>query len=392
MVKKIIKRDEKGAIIVEATIVLPLFIFAILIILSVIDICYVQAKMSVALNSAAKEMSQYGYLYTTFELDEHLSGEGGKSSELMGSLGEVFNKLGGQTEGFSDELSGMFSTTGSIASGDSVAEYAKDALGMTLAKQLVKKNLVSYKDDTAENFLRRNQVVDGVDGLNFLYTSFLTNADQNEVDIVVSYEIRVLRLLNMDFKFRFVQRATSKVWGKGVSLTNTDSDETSSDAASIWDNNDLSRGKEIVKNEKKNYTYTSDGQGFHAYNKETNEYVRIISINTNDDKYSNPETAQGEIRKALVSTYSSLYTSVGFIKDNVTVQDSTGNDVTVSTPEEGRTYRIVLVVPDNADLATIKAAVEAFEAERAELGDIVTVEIKTGYGSPTISEDVSTEE
>ena len=47
-------KSEKGAVIVEATIVLPMFIFAILIILSVVDICYVQSKMSVALNSAAK--------------------------------------------------------------------------------------------------------------------------------------------------------------------------------------------------------------------------------------------------------------------------------------------------------------------------------------------------
>lgn len=68
----------RGAIVVEATIALTTFIFAIFIILSVVDICYVQSKMSVALNSASKEMSQYAYLYSALGLDEYMSGEGEK--------------------------------------------------------------------------------------------------------------------------------------------------------------------------------------------------------------------------------------------------------------------------------------------------------------------------
>lgn len=60
------RKREKGAIVIEATISLTVFIFAILTILSLVDIAYVQAKMSVALNSAAKEISQYSYLYYKF--------------------------------------------------------------------------------------------------------------------------------------------------------------------------------------------------------------------------------------------------------------------------------------------------------------------------------------
>lgn len=380
------KEDENGAIIVEATIALPIFIFAILIILSVVDICYVQTKMAVALNAAAKEMSQYGYLYTTFGLDEHMSGEGGKSSEFMGSFSEVLNTIGEKTGVVSDELSNLFLTTGNVAGGDSLAEYAKDGLGMVLAKQLVKKNLVSYKDDTAENFLKRNQVVDGADGLNFLYTSFLTNTEQDEVDLVVSYEVRVLKLLNTDFKFRFIQRATSKVWGKGVSLISSDSDagsSTSSTTQSVWDSGALSRGKSIVAAEKKNYTYTSDTNAFHAYDKDKNQFVRIVSIDTSSGRYADSTTAKDAIKSQLGSTFGSLYSGVGSVQTSVTLQNSTGNDVTVNTPEEGRTYKIVLVVPDNADLNTVKAAAAEFEAYRASLGDTVTVEVKTGYGSPT---------
>ena len=83
------KKDENGAIIAEATVSLTAFMFAILIILWLINICYVQAKMAVALNSAAKEMSQYSYLYTALTLDEYMTGSGGKSSEIMDSFSEV---------------------------------------------------------------------------------------------------------------------------------------------------------------------------------------------------------------------------------------------------------------------------------------------------------------
>ena len=63
-------RKEKGAIVVEATIALTAFIFAIFTILSIVNICFIQAKMAVALNTAAKEISQYSYLYFAMNVDD----------------------------------------------------------------------------------------------------------------------------------------------------------------------------------------------------------------------------------------------------------------------------------------------------------------------------------
>ena len=57
------KKKEDGAIIVEACVSFPFFIFAIIMFLSLIDICVTQAKIGTALNLAAKEISQYSYLY-----------------------------------------------------------------------------------------------------------------------------------------------------------------------------------------------------------------------------------------------------------------------------------------------------------------------------------------
>jgi hypothetical protein len=48
---------------------------AIFIILSIITICYAQAKIGTALNAAAKEISQYTYLYYALNGDGRLCGK-----------------------------------------------------------------------------------------------------------------------------------------------------------------------------------------------------------------------------------------------------------------------------------------------------------------------------
>ena len=139
------KKREKGAIVAEATIALTAYIFAIYMVLSIVSICFVQAKMGVALNAAAKEMSQYAFLYETLNLSKHMSGEGGKSSEIMDSFATVLNKISKGTSNFSSDISSMFAQGASQAQGDSAAEYIKNGVGMGLAQQLMKKNLVEFE-------------------------------------------------------------------------------------------------------------------------------------------------------------------------------------------------------------------------------------------------------
>ncbi len=364
---------ERGAIVAEATIALTAFVFAIYMIISIVDICYVQAKMGVAINSAAKEMSQYSYLYKTLNLSEYMSGEGGKSSEIMGSLSEVFSKMSNGTSNISSDLSSMFNMAAGQAQGDSAAEYLKNGLGMGLAKQLVKKNLIAYEGDTPEAFLKRCHVKDGLSGLNFINTTFLTDENQNEISIIVSYKVEVVRLLGTEYTFNFVQRADTKAWGKGVSLKNG-ADAPS--AKSIWDASNLSRGNSIITSEKKNYSYTSSGNDFHAYDKASNQFIRIRSINTLDKSYQD----SASIESAINSTYSTLKSGAEDLGTDLSLKDSTGKDVTVKSDKSTRKYKVVIVVPDNADMNTVNSAVNSFKTKNPG----VSVEVKTGYGSPTV--------
>lgn len=388
------EKKQRGAIIVEATIALTTFIFAMFTIYSLVNICYVQSKMAVAVNSAAKEMSQYAYLYTTFGLDKHMSGSGGKSSEMMDSFSVVLSKISDGSAVFSDDISEMFSDASKTASGDSGSELIKDLVGMGLAKKLVEKNLVAYEGDTADAFLRRNNVVDGLDGLNFVYTSFLADEDQDEIDVVVSYKVKVIELLNIDYEFSFVQRATTKAWthadiASGDSGSDNDDKE---EGPTIWETGPLSRGEKIIETEKEKYEYTSDKNGFHAYNSEKNEFIKIRSINTYDDTYSDPEKGQKQIKYQLQSSFSSMYDKVSELDETITVKNSSGQDTTFTSDPETRIYKIVLVVPDDADMETINAAIKEFEKEKAANGQTVTVEVRTGYGNHSSEKTAASEE
>ena len=62
MLKRI--KGESGSVTIEATISLSAFMFAIVTLLTIVNICLVQARVAVAINTTAKELSQYSYLYS----------------------------------------------------------------------------------------------------------------------------------------------------------------------------------------------------------------------------------------------------------------------------------------------------------------------------------------
>jgi hypothetical protein len=82
--KKYFSKDE-ASLIVEAAVVIPLFLMFILTFLFFSDTFFTQAKMQIALNQTAQEIANYGYLYN--------SGPAKKSSEVIGAAVGVLNTL-----------------------------------------------------------------------------------------------------------------------------------------------------------------------------------------------------------------------------------------------------------------------------------------------------------
>ena len=91
--------SEKGMVTIEATIALTTFLFAFMMIFSIITICRAQAKMQVALNNTAQEISQYSYIYGMTGLDESLADfqteANNTKSEVNGLVGNTINVFEG---------------------------------------------------------------------------------------------------------------------------------------------------------------------------------------------------------------------------------------------------------------------------------------------------------
>lgn len=398
------RKREKGAIVIEATISLTAFIFAMLMILSLVDIAYVQAKMGVALNSAAKEISQYSYLYYKFNLDEFdasLSDGTEKSKktventidgvgELINSLSEVENSIPTMefdrmfkaiedgagsanqminmyAEQISEDPKGFIVGMGKLA-GSELKEEAKAVLGQVMAKAFMKKNLKASAEQEADAFLKKYHVVDGMDGLDFNYTTLMAYGTSNEIHLVVTYEVEIVQLLNVDFKFKFQQCAKTSAWGNGVSVITP---------RSIWDTmTPVNRGKYIAEKEKENYPYTSDDGGFQAFDNSggKNEFVAITSMDTSMSSYKD----KSGVKNRLNSIFNKMYSEVNGMGNPITVKNALGEEVTVSSDPASRTYKIVLIIPEGADQSVIKAAIEEFKKSRP--GEKIEVQIKEGYG------------
>lgn len=423
------RQNEKGAIVVEATLSLTLFIFLIYTILSIVNIAYVQSKVGVALNSAAKEISQYSYLYYKFGVDqlEKDLAEGTQDSrelanntvdvlgEFMTAFEDADNLVASATNmdaTVGDDLETALqsiNTAGKDATqlfheykdsigddpkqfifgmakmaGNEIKEEIKVVFTQFLAKAFMNKNLVSYKGDSSDDFLKRHDVVDGLDGLDFNYSSLMAYGSSDMIQLVVTYDVKLLQLLKWDFTFTFRQCAKTTAWGNGVSLIEEVPDPAAPvHTSSVWDEPTMQRGKKIVAAEKASYTYTSpdENSSFNAYDNTggKNEFVRVVSLDTNADTYQ----ANGKMKAVLKARLTSMTKQVDAMGTNVEVKNTTGEKVTVSSNPDTRTYKIIFVVPDNADMVAVERERTAFISAAASSGYTVSVEVKKGYGSPT---------
>lgn len=248
------KDKERGAIVIEATIGLTAFIFFVFTLLTIIDVCLAQAKIGVAVNTAAKELSQYCYLYSITgvqKLSESANEKGktfdGTVDEVSEGIETVYNEIGkvenGDINAQSIKNTGKtaydkFKSAGNTvmddpkefilsalyASGNDIFEFFKNQAGAQLVKVLVKKNLKTSADGSVEGFLKYCRVVPRngsyFDGLDFsgteIFPAGMEGIKKNGViKIYCEYDISLIKLLNHDITFHLSSRGQTIAWSVG---------------------------------------------------------------------------------------------------------------------------------------------------------------------------------
>ncbi len=248
-----------------------------MMIYSLVTFYRVQAKISIAINNTAKEISQYTYVYGLTGVKDSLDGiyedaaeDREKIDELVGDAGEAFNAIqtiGNDAKEKIDDFSNISSVDDLATIGDRINEMQDEAIengekvedsynklkddlealannpkdlifslarilsteGLTYAqsnfvaapisKGLVKKHLKRSINDNHEDFLRSMQVLPGSDGtyLNGLdFTdSLLFPKGSNKIFVIVKYKVKVLKFLPIDIEIPITQSAVTNGWLTG---------------------------------------------------------------------------------------------------------------------------------------------------------------------------------
>lgn len=387
------KKRENGAIIIEATIILPFFMFAIITVLSIVNICFAQAKIGVAINETAKEISQYSYLYGLTGLNKkqaglYAEGENARASvdQIAGGVGDLFSsatsigdtvissasdptKYGDAYDSITSNMeSGQDAVSNITGAAEDLAtdptslmkmianegiEVAKSYITSKMVPVFVKKHIVRSDGDSCEAFLKYLGVVPKngsyLKGLDFGDSVVFINGS-SEIKIIVKYEIQIIQLLGIDVKIPFVQCAATKAWFSNDAsnvVKQESSDGTSGSGGS--ENTTVSDKDSIVSGENKDEDTASKL-------KTAQEYARLSTKNASSKqvvlgKFSNSEIGRSYIDEAirLEATY--------FDMDNYDEVDSASNtdfmwEINKSFLETQNSQGKQFLLTDNPDTAT----------------------------------------
>lgn len=212
-------KQGKGSITLEASIVLPLFICILISVIYLIKLVYTHELVQHAIDEAAWEVASSAYVYRASELKE-------AEALIKNNLAGIF--------GDDEEISGLFS---GIAA-DALANKAKAELFVPVAQMYTAKYIAQEGLD-ADSRLRMLNIKNGISGMDFSQSGFLQDSEEN-VEIVVSYEMELPLPVNILPDLKIVQRAVSKAW-----LSGDEPSEDDEEADDIWLLGNLERGTKI---------------------------------------------------------------------------------------------------------------------------------------------------
>lgn len=239
---------KRGSMTLEASIALPLFLCVIISVIFLIKLTYTHELVQHAIEEAAWEIASSAYIYQASGLSEicDTAQESAENStgRLKGNIRDILGNL--------DVLGDSSETAGNVidAAVELFAEGAfysiKSEIFAPVVRNYVEKYIAPGYDETtlsdacsrADKRLKLLNVKNGILGMDFSKSSFLENKDEN-VEIVVSYEIELPLPINILPDLKVVQSASSRAWLSG------DKPAENGRTDDIWSLGNLERGAKI---------------------------------------------------------------------------------------------------------------------------------------------------
>jgi len=359
---------SKGAVTLEAAIVLPVVLCAFFSVVFLIRAAYTYSLIHHALSETALEMASAGYIYnisgirdlhdtvrnTINDRTEFLEDQAGivvdafgylygSDSDLPANTG--WNPAGPGLEDVEEKFSRIFDYTKDIAADplDEIKTIAcciaggtfddmKTQLFIPIVRLYMKKHLVTDDITDAEERLRSLNVVDGLSGLDFSGSSFLS--DRNEdIDIVVRYRIRLPLPIRFTGDLEIVQRARARAWLGGDTKKGVLGDDRDSPGGDdIWSLSNFQRGLKIRRIFGANLP-----DSFPVIARyEAGRAVMIKSMDITAASYQNGGTVEKTLKRYLKE-----------LREYQGQDKPWGRDGIVIRKEDIRKKELLLVIPEN---------------------------------------------
>lgn len=160
--------DPNGSITLEAAITIPLFAFALLTVIYIMNIIHLQTTLQMALEETVRNISQAAYI----------------SSEFYSLTKEQ------QDEAINNDYSIIENVGASFIS----TNYIK--------KQ--------FLDDKMTSFLNKSYIINGSEGISFLHSSM--NLEDNIIDVILTYNVSIPFMPDKLFSFKLSNRCYTRIY------------------------------------------------------------------------------------------------------------------------------------------------------------------------------------
>lgn len=431
-------KSIKGAVTIEATISLTTFLFLFMMIYSLVTICRTQAIVQVAINSAAKELSQYSYLYSLTGLNksegtmaEAAAGTRGDINEVAGKVSDVFNgiqslgnnnittgkiespgelgeefqnisgtlgQIGDDAKGIQDKVTDMIGDDptrllfgmAKIMTSD-IYEEVKSHAGEAIIRNMVKKNLKRSENDNEENFCRAMGIQPGsyfgqksyFNGIDFSHSQLLPYGS-SEIVVVANYKMKLMQLLPIDIELHFTQTAVTTAWMQGdVDIPDGPKAIVGQRGDSIWNEGSGSERERLIRNMgvkdlKENGFYSVSGNNYiHGYCADPQTLAVVRSYNPLEGVESVDSINMVDLVDRLTKISSQVESSTDNIHSvRIKKPDANGNLKTEEVNCDGdMNLKVILVIPEDPKLK------EKLEEALKSVNTDVEFEFLPGYGT-----------
>ncbi len=291
----------KGALTLEAAIVLPIFICAIVSVAFFTKVIYVHEIMQQAINEVATNMAQTSYVLYAAGINHHDVKDG--TQVILESVDAMVfpeNQQDTDAEKFQQTLfDEVLHDSAYEVVIEEIQNYFRgninDEILLQQSLQLITKILVKNQLKTmqadVDKRLKALHIVDGYQGLDFTKSRFFTK-DTEDIDIVLMYQVKLPLPFNVLPDIHIAQRAVTRAWLDGAKET-----VQGEEKIDIWALDRWERGRHIQQMQPYKRNVPDNFPTITRF--ENGVASKVRSINLNDVSYQNNSQVRSQINAEI---------------------------------------------------------------------------------------------